>query len=77
MRDKVDVYMYSQLNMLFSMFQVLEYRGLPRLMEMVESSSPEESVKALYAVSAMIRNFPLGQQEFYMNGGAGLLEVKI
>lgn len=54
--------------------QVLEYRGLPRLMEMVESSSPEESVKALYAVSAMIRNFPLGQQEFYMNGGAGLLE---
>lgn len=54
--------------------QILQYKGLPRLMEMVEASSPEEAVKALYAVSAVIRNFPLAQKEFYFEGGAGLLE---
>jgi hypothetical protein len=45
-------------------------------MEMVESSASEEAVKALYAVSAVIRNFPLAQEQFYFEGGAGLLEVK-
>jgi len=54
--------------------QILQHKGLPRLMEMVESSSSEEAVKALYAVSAVIRNFPLAQEEFYFEGGAGLLE---
>lgn len=42
---------------------------------MVGSGTPEEAVKALYAVSAIIRNFPLGQEAFYLDGGAILLEV--
>ncbi|KAG0621219.1 hypothetical protein M758_3G002500 [Ceratodon purpureus] len=55
--------------------QILQHKGLPRLMEMVEASSSEEAVKALYAVSAVVRNFPLAQEEFYFEGGAGLMEV--
>ncbi|KAG0621221.1 hypothetical protein M758_3G002500 [Ceratodon purpureus] len=54
--------------------QILQHKGLPRLMEMVEASSSEEAVKALYAVSAVVRNFPLAQEEFYFEGGAGLME---
>lgn len=54
--------------------QILQHNGLPRLVEMVESSASEEAVKALYAVSAVIRNFPLAQEQFYFEGGAGLLE---
>lgn len=46
-------------------------------MELVRSSSSEEAVKALYAVSAIIRNFPLGQEAFYLEGGATLLEVHL
>lgn len=59
------------------MFQILQHGGLPKLMELVRSSSSEEAAKALYAVSAIIRNFPLGQEAFYLEGGATLLEVHL
>jgi len=49
--------------------QLLQHGGLPKLMELVRSSSSEVAVKALYAVSAIIRNFPLGQEAFYLEGG--------
>eukprot|EP00249_Psilotum_nudum_P007864 c20874_g1_i1 orf=416-1690(+) len=54
--------------------QILELGVLPKLMKMVQSSCVEESVKALYAVSAMIRNHPSGQAAFYLGGGALLLQ---
>ena len=44
-------------------------------MQMAQSSSAEEAVKALYAVSAIIRSHPLGQETFYVQGGMLLLEV--
>lgn len=55
----------------------MQHGGLPKLMELVRSSSSEVAVKALYAVSAIIRNFPLGQEAFYLEGGATLLEVRL
>eukprot|EP00250_Pteridium_aquilinum_P007811 c17458_g1_i1 orf=378-1562(-) len=54
--------------------QLLELGVLPRLMQMARSRSAEEAVKALYALSAIIRNQPLGQEHFYLLGGALLLE---
>jgi nucleotide exchange factor SIL1 len=44
-------------------------------MEMTHSNSSAEAVKALYAVSAIVRNFPLGQEAFYLEGGPLLLQV--
>jgi hypothetical protein len=55
--------------------QVLKGGALPRLMEMTHSNSSAEAVKALYAVSAIVRNFPLGQEAFYLEGGPLLLQV--
>ncbi|CAK9264036.1 unnamed protein product [Sphagnum jensenii] len=54
--------------------QVLKGGALPRLMEMTHSNSSAEAVKALYAVSAIVRNFPLGQEAFYLEGGPLLLQ---
>lgn len=54
--------------------QLLELGVLPRLIQMARSSSAEEAVKALYALSAVIRNHPLGQEHFYLHKGASLLE---
>lgn len=56
-------------------WQLLELGVLPRLIQMARSSSAEEAVKALYALSAVIRNHPLGQEHFYLHKGASLLEV--
>ncbi|MCO5564000.1 hypothetical protein L7F22_017655 [Adiantum nelumboides] len=38
------------------------------------NKSTEEAVKALYALSAVIRNYPMGQEQFYSLEGASLLE---
>ncbi|KAG7560523.1 Armadillo-type fold [Arabidopsis thaliana x Arabidopsis arenosa] len=45
--------------------QVLELGALTPLIKMVNSSSAEEAVKALFAVSALIRNNIAGQDMFY------------
>ncbi|OWM89833.1 hypothetical protein CDL15_Pgr024582 [Punica granatum] len=49
--------------------QVLEFGALSKLMVMVRSSFVEEAIKALYAVSALIRNNFRGQQMFYAEAG--------
>lgn len=54
--------------------QIIELNVLPKLMGMVKSSCSEEAVKALYAVSAIIRNNPDGQAVFYFEGGAHMLQ---
>lgn len=45
------------------------------LMKMVQSSYVEESLKALYAISALIRNNNIGQALFYAEDGCALLQV--
>eukprot|EP01018_Ginkgo_biloba_P035045 Gb_33601 [translate_table: standard] len=55
--------------------QILELDVLPKLMRMVKSLISEEAIKALYAVSAIIRNNPDGQAVFYSEGGAHMLKV--
>ncbi|XP_024527110.1 hsp70 nucleotide exchange factor FES1 [Selaginella moellendorffii] len=54
--------------------QILQMETLPALMKMVTATSEEEAVKALYAVSAVIRNYPAGHEAFYEQGGARLLQ---
>lgn len=55
--------------------QVLELGALPKLMTMVKSSFiEEEAVKALYAVSAIIRNNLNGLKLFYSEGGDLMLQ---
>ncbi|THF99232.1 hypothetical protein TEA_013112 [Camellia sinensis var. sinensis] len=54
--------------------QVLELGGLAKLMNMVKSSFLEEARKALYAVSALIRNNLDGQQLFYAETGDLMLQ---
>merc|ERR1711915_592931 len=48
--------------------QILELGVLPKLMRMVKSICSEEAVKALYAVSAVIRNNLDGQAVFNIEG---------
>ncbi|CAM8934088.1 unnamed protein product [Rhodiola kirilowii] len=54
--------------------QVLDLDALPKLLMMVKSDSPEEAVKALYAVSAVIRNNIEGQEHFYKESGGVILQ---
>ncbi|MED6112064.1 hypothetical protein PIB30_058302 [Stylosanthes scabra] len=54
--------------------QVLELRVLSKLMNMVKSKSLEEANKALYAVSALIRNNAASQQMFYAEAGGWMLQ---
>jgi nucleotide exchange factor SIL1 len=49
--------------------QVLELGALTTLIKMVNSSSTEEAVKALFAVSALIRNNIAGQDLFFAAHG--------
>jgi hypothetical protein len=56
-------------------FQILELGALSRLMKMVKSSSIEEAIKALYAVSALIRSNLTGQDLFYAEAGDIMLQV--
>ncbi|KAL2901269.1 Hsp70 nucleotide exchange factor FES1 [Bienertia sinuspersici] len=49
--------------------QVLAFGTLGKLMKMVKSDVAEEAIKALYAVSALIRNNLNGQDNFYAEAG--------
>ncbi|CAH8385250.1 unnamed protein product [Eruca vesicaria subsp. sativa] len=53
----------------FVQAQVLELGALATLIKLVNSSSTEEAVKALFAVSALIRNNVAGQDMFYASHG--------
>ncbi|KAL1199821.1 hypothetical protein V5N11_013079 [Cardamine amara subsp. amara] len=54
--------------------QVLELGALTALIKMVNSSSAEEAGKALFAVSALIRNNIAGQDMFYAGHGYIMLQ---
>lgn len=54
--------------------QVLQLGALPKLMGMVKSAILEEANKALFAVSALIRNNLHAQQLFYAQAGGLLLQ---
>ncbi|KAK1259949.1 hypothetical protein QJS04_geneDACA021491 [Acorus gramineus] len=54
--------------------QILELGALMKLMKMTRSSFTEEAVKALYAISALIRNNVGGQEMFYAQAGGILLQ---
>ncbi|KAF5746346.1 hsp70 nucleotide exchange factor FES1 isoform X2 [Tripterygium wilfordii] len=54
--------------------QVLEHGALPTLMNMVRSSFSDEAIKALYAVSALIRNNVAGQELFCTETGDKMLQ---
>ncbi|KAL2947008.1 hypothetical protein AAZX31_20G047600 [Glycine max] len=54
--------------------QILELGVLSRLMKMVNSNSMEEANKALYAVSALIRNDLASQGLFYAEAGGWMLQ---
>ncbi|KAF2288439.1 hypothetical protein GH714_007496 [Hevea brasiliensis] len=61
-------------NNAFVQKQVLELGALTKLIKMVKSTSIEESIKALYAVSALIRNNVGGQELFYAEAGDKMLQ---
>ncbi|KAK9934192.1 hypothetical protein M0R45_021344 [Rubus argutus] len=54
--------------------QVLELGALSKLMKMVKSNFVEEAIKAIYAVSALLRNNIAGQEMFYGEAGHLLLQ---
>ncbi|KAJ7010230.1 hsp70 nucleotide exchange factor FES1-like [Populus alba x Populus x berolinensis] len=54
--------------------QILELGALSKLIKMVKSSSIEEAIKALYAVSTLIRNNLAGQEFFYAEDGDAMLQ---
>ncbi|XP_074283487.1 hsp70 nucleotide exchange factor FES1-like isoform X2 [Silene latifolia] len=54
--------------------QVLELGTLGKLIKMVKSDFAEEAIKALYAVSAIIRNNFSAQETFYAEGGDLMLK---
>lgn len=54
--------------------QALQLGALTRLMKMVKSSHVEEATKALFAVSALIRNNLDGQELFYAEAGDLMLQ---
>lgn len=62
-------------DLLFFLSQVLELGALSKLMKMVKSSFIEEAVKALYTVSALIRNNLAGQEMFNAEAGDLMLQV--
>ncbi|CAL5087394.1 unnamed protein product [Urochloa decumbens] len=54
--------------------QILGYGALARLVKMGYSSSTEEAAKALYAISALIRNNVNGQEAFHSENGSAMLQ---
>ncbi|KAH0757068.1 hypothetical protein KY290_020561 [Solanum tuberosum] len=54
--------------------QVLELGALTMLMKMMKSHTTEEAVKALFAISALIRNNVNGQSLFYQEAGDTMLQ---
>lgn len=57
------------------LLQFLNTTCLPALLAMVRSPNAEEAAKALYAVSALVRDNSEGLRAFYQNGGPALLET--
>ncbi|VFQ87611.1 unnamed protein product [Cuscuta campestris] len=53
--------------------QVLELGALEILVKMVKMRSIEEATKALYAISALVRNNLYGQELFYKEAGEAML----
>lgn len=53
----------------------MELGILSKLIVMVKSDSIEEGIKALYAVSALIRNNLPSQELFYAEAGGLMLQV--
>ncbi|KAK7401249.1 hypothetical protein VNO78_12584 [Psophocarpus tetragonolobus] len=54
--------------------QILDLGVLSRLMKMVNSNSVEEANKALYAVSALVRNNLASQELFYAEAGGWMVQ---
>ncbi|KAL0420541.1 UNVERIFIED_CONTAM: Hsp70 nucleotide exchange factor fes1 [Sesamum latifolium] len=54
--------------------QILELGTLAKLMDMARSNFVEEATKALYAISALIRNNLEGQELFYTEAGDMMLQ---
>lgn len=54
--------------------QVLELGALTKLMKMMKSHTTEEAIKALFAISALIRNNLNGQNLFYQEAGDTMLQ---
>ncbi|CAN6167616.1 unnamed protein product [Urochloa humidicola] len=54
--------------------QILGYGALARLVKMGYSTSKEEAAKALYAISALIRNNVNGQEAFHSENGSAMLQ---
>ncbi|KAI3866595.1 hypothetical protein MKX03_023807 [Papaver bracteatum] len=54
--------------------QILQHGALLKLMKMVQSSSVEEGIKAMYAVSALSRNSLDGLELFFAGHGERLLQ---
>ncbi|XP_065864024.1 hsp70 nucleotide exchange factor FES1 [Euphorbia lathyris] len=54
--------------------QVLELGGVQKLIKMVYSTSPEEAIKAFFALSSLIRNNLAGQRLFYEEAGDQMLQ---
>ncbi|TVU08780.1 hypothetical protein EJB05_42192 [Eragrostis curvula] len=54
--------------------QILGYGALARLVKMGYSTSTEEAAKALYAISALIRNSVNGQEMFHSENGGAMLQ---
>ncbi|KAL7142121.1 hypothetical protein ABFS83_08G102000 [Erythranthe nasuta] len=61
-------------NQVLLLYQILELGVLAKLMEMANSDFVEEATKSLYAISALIRNYPEGQDLFYMEAGDLMLQ---
>jgi hsp70-interacting protein len=55
--------------------QFLNTSCLPALLEIVESADPDEAARALYALSALVRDNTHGLRAFYQHGGPALLET--
>ncbi|OEL29197.1 hypothetical protein BAE44_0009785 [Dichanthelium oligosanthes] len=54
--------------------QILGYGALAGLVKMGYSTSTEEAAKALYAISALIRNNVNGQEAFHSENGSAMLQ---
>lgn len=54
---------------------MLELGALAILVKMAKSCSVEEAIKALYAISALVRNNLDGQELFFQEAGYSMLQV--
>ncbi|XP_044947582.1 uncharacterized protein LOC123396848, partial [Hordeum vulgare subsp. vulgare] len=58
----------------FFLGQILGYGALARLVKMGYSTSAKEAAKAMYAISALIRNNVNGQEAFALENGNAMLQ---